>query len=46
MYALACGQIPTGHGISNIYNLSVVTKTYIGPFGSLYKNLLSFDCGI
>jgi len=30
-------QIPTGHGISNIYHLSVLTKSYVGPFGSLYK---------
>jgi len=39
-------QIPTGHGISNIYHLGVLTKNYIGLFGSLYKRPSSFDCGI
>jgi len=29
-------EIAPGHGISNIYHLGVLTKTYIGPFGSLY----------
>jgi len=33
------GFIPTGHSISNIYHLGVLTKPYIGPFGSLYKNI-------
>jgi len=32
----------SGHGISNIYHLGVLTKTYIGPFGSLYKRPSEF----
>jgi len=46
VYALAQGPQAQGHGhmyqansgISNIYHLGVLTKTYIGLFG--------FDCGI
>jgi len=48
IYALALGphiyqvKIPTDHGISDIYHFSVLTKTYIGPFGSLYKRPSEF----
>jgi len=37
-------KIPTGHGISNtyMYHLSVLTKTCIGSFGSLYKRPYEF----
>jgi len=32
----------TGYGISK-YHLGVLTKTYIGPFGSLYKEFWLWD---
>jgi len=35
-------KILTGHGISNIYHLGVLTKSYVGPFGSLYKRPSEF----
>jgi len=35
-------QIPTGHDISNIYHLGMLTKTYVGPFGPLYKRPSEF----
>jgi len=34
--------IPTGHGISNIYHLSVLTLARLALY---VKDLLNFDCG-